>query len=334
MTAKKPARKAARAPTSQPKAVPALPRAVPTELPLTGSSRLHPPLGFGLFAQGRWTQDDERRTRSTLARAIDLGIRWFDTAEVYGAGRSERVLGDALAQAGAMTPPPFVTTKAWWEHLRPSVIRAALLGSLQRLALPKVDLYLVHAPNPKVPVEETMGALADLAREGKVGSVGVSNFDVDELDAARSALGATPLAVNQVRYSLLTPEDGEAVLGYCRDHGILVEAYSPLAMGLLAGRHLDGTGPPLELRRQDSAAFGPARLPALLDRARELRKLAKQEKVPLPSIALHWLACRGVAPLFGASHPEQVDEIVRAWAIRPSDELLERADAVAGGRRA
>jgi aryl-alcohol dehydrogenase-like predicted oxidoreductase len=333
VTAKKPARKVARARSTR-STPPAAPRAISDDLPLAGSARGHPPLGLGLFAQGRWTQDDERRTRETLARAIELGLRWFDTAEVYGAGRSERVLGDALAHAGAMTPPPFVTTKAWWEHLRSSVVRAALLGSLQRLALPKVDLYLVHAPNPKVPIDETMGAMAELAREGKIGSVGVSNFDVDELEAARSALGSTPLAVNQVRYSLLTPEDGEAVLGYCRDHAILVEAYSPLAMGLLAGRHLDATGPPADLRRQDSSAFGPTRLPALLDRARALRKLAKEEKVPLPSIALHWLACRGVAPVFGASRPEQVDEIVRAWSVRPSDELLERADAVSGGGRA
>ncbi|MCI4349929.1 MAG: aldo/keto reductase [Thermoplasmata archaeon] len=333
MTTKKPPRRA-RVPAkrSTPQAPAASP--VPGDLPLAGSPRAHPSLGLGLFAQGRWTQEDERRTRDTVARAIELGLRWFDTAEVYGAGRSERVLGDALAHSGTMTPPAFVATKVWYEHLRPSVLRAALLGSLQRLALPKVDLYLVHAPNPKVPLDETMGALAELAREGKVGSVGVSNFDVEELDAARSALGTTPLAVNQVRYSLLTPDDGEAVLGYCRDHGIVVEAYSPLAMGLLAGRHLDGTGPPAELRRQDSSAFGPTRLPELLDRARGLRKLANAENVPLASIALHWLACRGVAPLFGATRPQQVDDIVRAWAVRPSDELLERADQVAGGRRA
>jgi aryl-alcohol dehydrogenase-like predicted oxidoreductase len=253
---------------------------------------------------------------------------------VYGGGRSERILGDGLAHAGSLTPPAFVTTKVSWEHLRPGVLRAALFGSLQRLALPKVDLYLVHAPNAHVPIGETMGELAQLAKEGRVSSVGVSNFDVDELEAARAALGSIPLAVNQVRYSLLTPDDGEAVLEYCRDHSILVEAYSPLAMGLLAGRYLDAEGPPAELRRQEPNVFGSERLPSVLERARALRRLAKDEGVPLPSIALHWLACRGVAPIFGASRPEQVEEILHAWGVRPSDEVLERADAVAGGRRA
>ncbi|MCI4344648.1 MAG: aldo/keto reductase [Thermoplasmata archaeon] len=306
----------------------------PDELPLAGTDRRHPSLGLGLWAQGRWGQEDERRTRATLGRAIELGIRWFDTAEVYGGGRSERILGDGLAHAGTLNPPAFVTTKVSWEHLRPGVLRAALFGSLQRLALPKVDLYLVHAPNAHVPIGETMGELAQLAKEGRVGSVGVSNFDVDELEAARSALGSVPLVVNQVRYSLLTPDDGEAVLGYCRDHSIVVEAYSPLAMGLLAGRYLDSEGPSPELRRQDPNIFGPERLPSLLERARGLRKLAKDEGVPLPSIALHWLACRGVAPIFGASRPEQVEEILHAWGVRPSDEVLERADTLAGGRRA
>lgn len=329
----KPPRRRASEAAAPPTLSPSTPTA-PEDLALTGSARRHPSLGLGLWAQGRWGQEDERRTRTTLARAIELGVRWFDTAEVYGGGRSERILGDGLAQAGALTPPAFVTTKVSWEHLRPSVLRAALFGSLQRLALPKVDLYLVHAPNAHVPIEETMGELAQLAKEGRIGSVGVSNFDVDQLEAARAALGSVPLAVNQVRYSLLTPDDGEAVLGYCRDHSILVEAYSPLALGLLAGRYLDAEGPPAELRRQDPNVFAGEGLPSLLERARGLRRLAKEEHLPLPSIALHWLACRGVAPIFGASRPEQVEEVVRAWRIRPSDEVLERADSLAGGRRA
>ncbi|HZY69909.1 MAG TPA: aldo/keto reductase [Thermoplasmata archaeon] len=302
-------------------------------LPMSGGGT-HPSLGLGTFAMGRWERSHEARTRATIARALALGVRWFDSAETYGAGRSERVLGDVLAEHSGLTPPPFVVTKAWWENLRAGQVRASLLGSLRRLGLSSVALYLVHAPNPRIPVAETMGALADLQHEGKVGAVGVSNFDVGELEEARAALGNVDLAVDQVKYSILAPDEGEEVLGYCRDHRIVVEAYSPLAQGLLAGRYLDDDGPPTEIRRHDPALFGRDRLPDVLRRARGLRDLARTLDVPLPSLALHWLACRGVAPVFGASTPEQVEAVVRAWATRPTDEALEQADAVAGSVRA
>lgn len=302
-------------------------------LPMAGGAT-HPALGLGTFAMGRWERADEQRTRATIVRALELGIRWFDSAETYGAGRSERVLGDVLAEQPHLAPPAFVVTKAWWENLRAGQVRASLLGSLRRLGLPSVALYLVHAPNPRIPVGDTMGALADLLHDGRIGAVGVSNFNVEELEEARAALGNVPLAVDQVKYSILAPDEGEEVLGYCRDHGIVVEAYSPLAQGLLAGRYLDADGPPPEVRRHDPNLFSRDRLPEVLRRARALRDLARELDLPLASLALHWLACRGVAPVFGASRPDQVEAVVRAWAAPPTDEALERADGVAGGARA
>jgi aryl-alcohol dehydrogenase-like predicted oxidoreductase len=283
---------------------------------------------------GRWTRTDEAGTRATLTRAMELGLRWFDTAEVYGGGRSERVLGDVLARAGPLSPPAFVATKVWSENARGPQVRAALIGSLRRLGLPWVDLFLLHSPNPHVPVAETLTAMADLHHAGKVGSIGVSNFSVEELEEARTTAPEVPIVVNQVRYSLLAPEEGEAVLDYCRRNHILLEAYSPLTQGLLAGRHLDGNGPPMEIRRLDPAIFQHERLAPMLERARRLRDLSREAKVPLASVALHWLAVRGVAPVFGATRPEQVDEIVRAWTSPPPDDVLERADAIAGGQRA
>ncbi len=296
-------------------------------IPLGKTGKLHPRLGLGLWALGRWRPEDEARTKATLGHAIERGLRWFDTAEVYGAGRSERILGDVLYRAGTVASESLVVTKLSWEHLRAAQVRPALMGSLQRLGRSSVDLYLVHSPDPRVPIAETMVALEALWKEGKIGAIGVSNFSVEQLTEARSALQETDVVVNQVLYNMFERADGDEVLPYCRQEGIVVEAYTPLARGLLTGRYLSGSIP-----------VGPAREIGLRDRleevqglARKLHALARKAKVPMASLALHWLEQRGVAPLVGASTPEQLDSTLAAWAARPSDAVLAEADAIALG---
>jgi len=310
---------------------PTAPTAAPvTGFPLGTTGKVHPPIGLGLWAMGRWTREDETRTRAALERALEREVPWFDTAEVYGTGRSERLLGDALLRTPPKVPP-FVTTKVSWEHLRAAQVRASLTGSLQRLSRPSVDVYLVHAPDPKVPLAETMAALEHLWREGKTAALGVSNFSVEQLEEARAALREAPLVVNQVQYNLLTRADGDAVLEYCRSHGIVVEAYTPLGRGLLAGRYLDRKGPPPEVRRFARDLFDRDRFDDVRARARALRDLATEAKVPMASLALHWLHARGAAPVFGASSAEQVDAILAAWAVRPDEATLARADEITRG---
>ncbi|MCI4330382.1 MAG: aldo/keto reductase [Thermoplasmata archaeon] len=295
---------------------------------------MHPPYGFGLWALGRWTKEDEARTRSSLLRALEKGVPWLDTAEVYGSGRSERMLGDALSDRPAGAFVPFLTTKVSWEHLRAAQVRASIQQSLHRLARPSVDVYLVHAPDPHVPIGETMGAMELLWKSGKVGAIGVSNFTVPQLEAAQAALPEAEIVVNQVRFNLLDREEGEAIAPYCRKHGIVIEAYTPLARGLLAGRYLDREKPSAELKRYAHSILDEDHFAELRDRARSLRELAREAGVPLPSIALHWLSRQGVAPLFGASQGAQVDELLEAWAVRPSDAVLDRADAIVREGRA
>jgi aryl-alcohol dehydrogenase-like predicted oxidoreductase len=299
-------------------------------LPLGRTGQVHPPIGLGLWALGRWRPEDEARTKATIGHALERGLRWFDTAEVYGAGRSERILGDVLYRAGPTAADALIVTKLSWEHLRPAQVRPALMGSLQRLGRPKVDLYLIHSPDPRVPLADTMPALELLWKEGKIGAIGVSNFSVEQMKEARDALRETQIVVNQVLYNLFERADGDEVLPYCQKEGILVEAYTPLARGLLAGRYLTGAIP-----------VGPARsiglrerLPEVQAMARQLHELAEEAGVPMAALALHWLSERGVAPLFGASRPEQVDEILAAWAARPTAAVLARADAIARGHDA
>jgi myo-inositol catabolism protein IolS len=328
-------RRGARAPPPRRSAGPPAPSppAIGT-VPLAGSPKPHPMLGLGLWALGRWTAEEEARTKATIGRAYERGFRWFDTAEVYGNGRSERLLGDVLQRAGGGGPDMFVVTKVSWEHLRPQQVRASLINSLERLGRRSVDLYLVHAPDPHVPLKDTMGALEALWKEGKVGAIGVSNFSVEELEAAARGLTEAPLAVNQVQYNLFDRDDADPIREYCRSHQILIEAYTPLARGLLHGRYLEGKGPPAEVRRFAQRLFEPDRLPEILRRARALRALAEEAEVPLASIALHWLEKMGAAPIVGMSRPEQVDSNLNAWAVRPSDDVLDRADSIAVGDRA
>lgn len=304
---------------------------LPTGYPLPGSSRPHPFVGVGLWALGRWARDDEARTAATIEHALARGVVWFDTAEVYGMGRSERLLGEALARSRERADAMFLASKVSWEHLRPTPLRAALTGTLQRLGLPRIDLYLIHAPDPRVPLTETMPVLEEMWREGKIGAIGVSNFSVAELEAAQAALHEARIGVNQVYYNLFNREDGEGVLEYCRAHGIVVEAYTPLARGLLAGKYLDGQRPPVEVRRFARDLFDADRFPELVARAKKLQELAKDAKVPMASLALHWLRRQGCAPVVGASVPDQVDLLLQAWSRTPSDALLDKADAIAQG---
>lgn len=303
-------------------------------LPMGRAGTLHPPIGLGLWAMGRWTREDETRTHSALERALDQGLPWIDTAEVYGTGRSERMLGDALGRRPDGWTPPFLSTKVSWEHLHAAQVRASVRGSLQRLGRTSVDLYLVHAPDPRVPISETMGAMVALQKEGKATSIGVSNFSIPELEAAREAVGEGEVLVNQIRFNLFDAEDGSAMAPYCRKNGIVLEAYTPLARGLLTGRYLDREKPSEEVKRYSRSLFDEDRFQELRAKARALQELADGAGVPLPSIALHWLARQGAAPLFGASRPEQVDEVVRAWSQRPTDAVLDRAEAIAREGRA
>jgi aryl-alcohol dehydrogenase-like predicted oxidoreductase len=283
---------------------------------------------------GRWKPADEAHTLASLEHAVEAGMRWFDTAEVYGNGRSERILGDVLTRAAGGAPDAFVTTKVSWEHLRPAQVRASLINSLERLGRTSVDLYLIHAPDAKVPLAQTLPALEALWKEGRVGALGVSNFGLEELEEAARHLAETRIVVNQVRYNLFDRDEAESVREYCRSHQILIEAYSPLARGLLHGRYLDREKPTPEFKRfiQRQAETDP--LPDVLVRARALRDLAQEAGVPLGSIALHWLERNGAAPIVGASRPEQVDGNLAAWFARPPDSVLDRADAIARGDRA
>ncbi len=200
-------------------------------------------IGMGTYYDPWWTATaftGWRRGAAEKALAIraglDAGITLVDTAEIYG---SEPIVANALAKS--KREDVFLATKVWPNHLHADDVVRSLDKSLKRLGTSYVDLYQVHWPNPRVPIAETMGAMEELVRQGKVLNVGVSNFDLQQIKEANSALPKSQLAAVQLDYSLIHRRVEGDVLPYCEDEDIALLAYYPLGHGrLIADDRIDG----------------------------------------------------------------------------------------------
>jgi diketogulonate reductase-like aldo/keto reductase len=196
-----------------------------------------PVLGLGTWDIGGGMSPDrshDAQAKQALHDAIEIGYTHFDTAEGYGGGHTEELIGEVLQEY--QRESFFITTKVSPSHLRHRDVLKALEGSLKRLRTDYVDLYLVHWPNRQIPLEETFPALNQLVEQGSVRHVGVSNFSLELLKQSQ-ALSATPIITNQVPYSVRDREYARnGVLGYCQENGILLTAYSPLKRGVLSER--------------------------------------------------------------------------------------------------
>jgi myo-inositol catabolism protein IolS len=188
-------------------------------------------VGLGLWqASDDWKAEDAEVIKA-VERAHELGVNFVDTAEAYGMGHSESVLGKALKQLGRENF--VIATKVHGSHLRYDELQKAAAASAKRLGVKEIDLYQVHWPDPweQIPLKYTMKALEKLYLEGKIRAIGVSNFAVRDLEEARSCLSRTDIVSNQVRYNLLQRDIDDEVVPYCRKNGISIIAYSPLAQG-------------------------------------------------------------------------------------------------------
>ena len=233
---------------------------------------------------------------ATVDAAIEAGINFFDTADIYGEGRSEEFLGRAL---GVRRGKVIVATKfgikmgEGKEGAKPAYVKRAAEDSLRRLGTDYIDLYQIHRPDPETPIADTLGALDELVRAGKVREIGCSNFSAEQLrDAAVAARpGAARFASVQNDYSLLKREPEAAVLPECVRQGIAFIPYFPLANGLLTGKYRAGQPAPEGSRAQ--ASFGPKVFTEQnLALAERLREFAEARGHSLLELAVSWLACR------------------------------------------
>lgn len=265
-------------------------------------------LGYGamrITGEDVWgPPDDHDRSVRVLRRVIELGVNFLDTADSYGPGVSEELIAEALhpypegvvvATKGGLTRP---SPGEWPRDGRPEHLREALEGSLRRLRVDRIALYQLHAPDPDVPYEESVGALKDFQNEGKVFRIGVSNVDLDELEIAR---GIVDVASVQNRFNL-NDRSSEDVLDRCEELGIAFIPWFPLAAGKLA----KGSG---LLRRTP----GP------------LARIAKRLDATPAQVALAWLLARSpvMLPIPGTSSLEHLEENVRAASIELSAEEVE-----------
>jgi aryl-alcohol dehydrogenase-like predicted oxidoreductase len=270
---------------------------------------------FGSREWGYGTQYAERDAEAIVHRALEVGITLFDTAEAYAFGRSERILGRALAER---RHEAFLATKIFPVlPLGPVVLQRAR-GSIRRLGVKSIDLYQLHQPNPLVPLSSTMAAFAQLMDDGLVGHAGVSNYSLARWQAAEEALGR-PVLSNQVPYNLADRRPEAELLPWAQAHDRLIIAYSPLAQGLLSGRY-DAEHRPSGMVRTNSPAFLPENLQRAEPLIEVLRSVADRHGATPSQVALAWLIRRpNVVVIPGASSLSQVEANAAAAELELSD---------------
>ena len=271
---------------------------------------------FGSREWGYGAPYAERESRAIVRRALDLGVTLFDTAEIYGLGRSERILGQAI---DGHRDQVFLATKLLPVLPLPPVVEQRAVASANRLGVSRIDLYQVHQPNPIVRDSVTMRGMRALQRVGLVGEVGVSNYPLARWKAAEEALGGRVLS-NQVRFSLAVPGPADDLVPYAERTGHVVIAYSPLAQGFLSGRY-DASTRPVNRVRSFNALFLPVNQRRAAGLLRVLREVADAHDASFAQIALAWLIkSPAVVAIPGASSVAQLESNAAAAEIDLTDD--------------
>jgi aryl-alcohol dehydrogenase-like predicted oxidoreductase len=278
---------------------------------------------------------DADATAAVVNAAIDSGINFFDTADVYGGGQSEEYLGRALK---GRREKVLIATKFGMkmadgkEGAQSAYIRQAASDSLRRLGTDHIDLYQLHRPDPSTPISDTLGALSELVKAGKVREIGCSNFSAEQLrEAAQVSLhtGAPRFVSVQNNYSLLHREPEAEVLPECQALGIAFLPYFPLANGLLTGKYRKGQPFPKSSRAEDG--FGPKVFTdENLELAEQLRSFAESRGHTLLELSMAWLASKSVisSVIAGAKTPEQVRANASAVSWRLTDAEVAAVNAI------
>lgn len=273
---------------------------------------------------------------SLLLRALDLGITLFDTAALYGFGANETLIGRVLrphraaivlASKGGMAGVQFDDGMRRVIDGRPEAIRRNCEDSLKRLQTDVIDLYYLHRWDKRVPIEDSVGALADLVQQGKVRALGLSEVSADTL---RRAHAVHPIAAVQSEYSLWTRNPEIALLAACRELGTALVAFSPLARAYLTGTLRDPSVLGAKDLRRNMPRFEPANYATNLTLLDGFAALAREAGCTMGQLALAWLLARGehVVPIPGTTNPAHLVENAGAVDVALSSDIVERVDAL------
>jgi len=253
-----------------------------------------PILGLGTWGMGGKETPDKVRDSETVTAirmAVELGLTHIDTAEYYGAGHAEELVGEAIE--GTDRKKLFITSKVWHNHLHRDDLLRSMKASLGRLGIDQVDLYLVHWPHLEVPLKETMGAMEECVREGYTRFIGVSNFSAQLMEEAQGYLRDNRLVANQVQYSLLDQKPRMELLPACRKMGVSLVAYRPLERGAI-------------LQAPNSV----------------MDEIAKTRGKSRVQVALNWLIAQdGVFTIPKSTNPVHIMEFLGAlgWRLTPDE---------------
>ncbi len=300
------------------------------------------PIGLGCwqFSQGQgmmgstWENVDQQTITAIVRAAMAGGVNWFDTAEAYGNGRSEQTLSAAL-QALGVKPGEVVVATKWFPFFRTARSLVKTIGRrLECLHPYPIDLHQIHQPFSFSRIPDQMRGMAKLAREGKIRSVGVSNFNARQMEEAHAALKAEGLALvsNQVRINLLDRRiEDNGVLTSARRLGITLIAWSPLAQGLLTGRfHQEpGSAARVSRMRRLMGRFSREKLARTAPLVEELTSIGKAHGATSAQVALNWLVTyygQTVIAIPGATKPAQAAESAAAMGFRLTDSEMSRID--------
>jgi aryl-alcohol dehydrogenase-like predicted oxidoreductase len=276
------------------------------------------------------------QTEACTRAAFDVGINFFDTANVYGRGAAERAWGEILAgyprDSFVLATKVFFPMSSRDRGLSRAQIHKQIDASLRRLQTDYVDLYQCHRYDEDTPLEETMQALTEVVEAGKARWIGFSEWPAERIREALALPGVAKFVSSQPQYSALWREPEAEIFPLCREHGISQIVWSPLAQGVLTGKYRPGEAPPADSRarsREMNRFIGQWLDDAVLEAVARLRPIAEAAGLTMSQLALAWVLRREdvAAAIIGASRPEQVHENARAADVRLDDETVAAIDA-------
>lgn len=298
---------------------------------LGNSDLMVSPIGLGCMGMSEWYgPTDDKESRATIISALEMGLNFFDTADVYGNGHNENFIGEQLKK---FRKNVIIATKFGFLpsegslNGRPEYVKKACDASLKRLGTDYIDLYYLHRVDPEVPIDETVGAMADLVSEGKVRYLGLSEVSAKSL---RKAHAVHPISALQSEYSIWVRDIEKEILAACRELNVALVPYSPLGRGFLTGKLISPEQFGEKDYRRDIPLFQAENFEANLKIVKELEEIAESKNCKVSQISLAWLTAKGddIFPIPGTKQRTYLKENIESLKVKLTQDEIESINQI------